>query len=84
MTRISPPDPEAMNLLDLGDESAQEHVTQCRSCKHALKTSESRALGLGPDCASKLGLTPRRPLRITGVPTGWDVDGQTALFEDEQ
>ena len=32
----------------------------------------------------KLGLTPRRPLRIKGVPTGWDVDGQTALFEDEQ
>ncbi|MER6942509.1 DUF6011 domain-containing protein [Nonomuraea sp. NPDC000554] len=71
-----------MNLLDLDDQATREHVTQCRACKHALKTPESRALGLGPDCASKLGLTPRRPLRITGL-RWWDCDGQTDLFEDD-
>lgn len=35
-----------------------------------------------PDCASKLGLAPRRPLRITGVPTGWDIVGQGDLLEE--
>jgi hypothetical protein len=74
----------SVNLLDLDEPSTRDHVVLCEACRHTLKTPESRALGLGPDCASKLGLTPRRPLRITGVPTGWDVDGQTALFEDEQ
>jgi hypothetical protein len=73
-----------VNLLDLDDPATREHVTRCKACKHTLRTPESRALGLGPDCASKLGLTPRRPLRITGVPAGWTVEGQIDLFEDDQ
>jgi hypothetical protein len=72
-----------VTLLDLDDPATREHVTRCKACKHTLRTPESRALGLGPDCASKLGIAPRRPLRITGVPTGWDVEGQTDLFGDD-
>lgn len=71
-----------MTLLDLDDPDTREHVTKCAACKHTLRTPESRALGLGPDCASKLGVAPRRPLRITGVPSGWSVAGQTDLLED--
>jgi hypothetical protein len=69
-------------LLDLDNVGAREHVTRCTACKHTLKTPESQALGVGPDCASKLGIAPRKPLRITGVPTGWDVEGQTDLLEE--
>ena len=76
------PNPDGV-LLDLDEPATREHVVLCEACKHTLKTPESRALGLGPDCASKLGLTPRRPLRITGVPAGWDCDGQTDLLGEE-
>jgi hypothetical protein len=71
-----------MNVLDLGEPSFRAHVVRCEACKHTLRTPESRALGLGPDRASKLGLTSRKPLRITGVPQGWDCDGQTDLLEE--
>lgn len=70
-----------MTLLDLDEHSTRDHVTRCAACKHTLRTPESRALGLGPDCASKLGVAPRKPLRITGVPTGWDIKGQGDLLE---
>lgn len=70
-----------MTLLDLDESATREHVVLCNACKHTLKTPESRALGLGPDCASKLGLTPRRALRIVGVPARWDCDGQLDLLE---
>ncbi|MEU7831355.1 DUF6011 domain-containing protein [Nonomuraea sp. NPDC049129] len=69
-------------LLDLSEPATRDHVVLCNACKHTLKTPESRALGLGPDCASKLGLTPRRPIRITGVPAGWNCYGQTDLLEE--
>lgn len=70
-------------LLDLDDPAAREHVTRCAACKHRLRTPESRALGLGPDCASKLGITPRRPIRIVGVPRGWNCDGQLDLLASD-
>ncbi|MEU4574835.1 DUF6011 domain-containing protein [Nonomuraea sp. NPDC023979] len=72
-----------MNLLDLTEPAALDHVAKCAACKHTLRTPESRALGLGPGCASKLGLAPRKPLRITGVPRGWAVEGQIDLLEEE-
>ena len=72
-----------MNLLDLDEPSTREHVVRCDACKHALKTPQSRALGLGPDCASKLGLTPRRPLRITGVPVWRECEGQLDLLDEK-
>jgi hypothetical protein len=68
-------------LLDLDEPATRDHVTRCAACKHTLRTPESRALGLGPDCASKLGIAPRRPLRITGVPVWREIDGQTDLLE---
>jgi hypothetical protein len=70
-------------LLDLDEPATRAHVVRCEACKHTLRTPESRALGLGPDCAAKLGLAPRKPLRITGVPQGWDCDGQTDLLEEQ-
>ncbi|MFE3452401.1 DUF6011 domain-containing protein [Nonomuraea sp. NPDC059194] len=71
-------------LSELDEPTVGESPTvgRCRCCKHTLRTPESRALGLGPDCASKLGLAPRKPLRITGVPQGWDCDGQIDLLEE--
>ncbi|TDD54567.1 hypothetical protein E1286_05085 [Nonomuraea terrae] len=70
-------------LLDLGEPSTRDHVSRCAACKHRLRTDASRALGLGPDCASKLGITPRRPVRITGVEKWRDCEGQIDLLEEE-
>ncbi|MFI7615586.1 DUF6011 domain-containing protein [Nonomuraea terrae] len=70
--------------LDLGVPSTREHLTRCAACKHKLRTPGSQALGLGPDCASKLGVAPRRPLRITGVAKWRDCEGQMELFQAEQ
>ncbi|GAA0932916.1 DUF6011 domain-containing protein [Nonomuraea longicatena] len=70
-----------VTLFDLGEPAVREHVVRCAACKHALRTPESRLAGIGPDCASRLGLASRRPLRITGVPSGWNCDGQLDLLE---
>lgn len=69
-----------MTLLDIDEPSTRDHVTKCAACKHTLKTPESRALGVGPDCAEKLGIAPRKPLRITGVQVWRDCEGQTDLL----
>jgi hypothetical protein len=69
-------------LLDLDVPAVAEHVVRCHSCKHMLRTPESRALGLGPDCASKLGLTPRKPVRITGGSAWRYCEGQMDLLEE--
>ncbi|MFI7615102.1 DUF6011 domain-containing protein [Nonomuraea terrae] len=61
---------------------AREHVSRCAACKHRLRTPESQLLGLGPDCASKLGITARRPVRITGVEKWRDCEGQIDLLEE--
>ncbi|WP_327088375.1 DUF6011 domain-containing protein [Nonomuraea sp. NBC_01738] len=69
-------------LLDLSEPAIYSHVVRCAACKHRLRTPESRAAGIGPECAARLGLAARRPLRLTGVPRGWMCDGQTALLLD--
>ncbi|TMR11734.1 hypothetical protein ETD86_34765 [Nonomuraea turkmeniaca] len=71
-----------MTLLDLDEPATRDHVTRCTACKHTLTTPESRALGIGPDCAAKLGIAPRKPLRITGVPVWRDCAGQMALLDE--
>jgi hypothetical protein len=38
--------------------------------------------GIGPDCRRRLGIVSRRPVRITGVPAGWDCEGQADLLEE--
>lgn len=72
-----------MDLLDLDQPEVREHVARCRACRHLLRTPESRALGVGPDCASRLGIAPRKPIRITGVPRGFDIEGQGDLFDQD-
>ncbi|GAA2861449.1 DUF6011 domain-containing protein [Nonomuraea rubra] len=76
-----------MNLLDLDEPdtpAAGETPTvgRCRCCRHKLQDPVSLAYGIGPDCRKALGIVSRKPVRITGVPTGWDVDGQTDLLEE--
>ncbi|TDD52044.1 hypothetical protein E1286_09430 [Nonomuraea terrae] len=68
--------------LDLDEPANREHVSRCAACKHRLRTEASRGLGLGPDCASKLGITSRRPVRITGVAKWRDCDGQISLLDE--
>ncbi|MEV0231614.1 DUF6011 domain-containing protein [Nonomuraea sp. NPDC050786] len=68
-------------VLGLDEPSVQDHITRCRACKHTLRTPESQTLGIGPECAAKLGLAPRRPLRITGLETWRDCEGQIDLLE---
>lgn len=80
-----------MTLLDLGDadepdlRGAEDHAARtgrCRCCRHKLEDPVSLAYGIGPDCRKKLGIVSRRPVRITGVPTGWDCEGQADLLEE--
>ncbi|MET9339256.1 DUF6011 domain-containing protein [Nonomuraea sp. NPDC003804] len=68
-------------LLDFGEPAVRDHVVRCGSCRRLLRDPASQALGLGQDCAEKLGVAPRKPIRITGVPQGWDCDGQMDLLE---
>ena len=42
---------------------------ECRGCHRPLRDPESRALGYGPDCARKRGLTPRKPRRTRTLRT---------------
>jgi hypothetical protein len=42
----------------------------------------SLAYGIGPDCRKRLGIAPRRPVRVTGVETWRDCEGQTDLLEE--
>ena len=42
------------------------------------------AYGIGPDCRKRPGIVSRKPVRITGVPTGWDIEGQADLFEGDR
>ncbi|MEU5864371.1 MULTISPECIES: DUF6011 domain-containing protein [unclassified Nonomuraea] len=44
----------SLSILDFDEPAARDHVTKCAACKHSLRAAESRALGVGPDCASKL------------------------------
>ncbi|MEV4159980.1 DUF6011 domain-containing protein [Nonomuraea dietziae] len=73
----------AVTLFDLSEPFVREHVVRCEACKHTLRTPESRAAGIGPECAARLGLAPRKPLKITGVPRGWNCEGQIDLLEEE-
>lgn len=76
-----------MNLLDGeepppdGSESHPEGSTRC-VCKRTLTDPVSIAYGLGPDCRKRLGVVPRRPVGVTGVPAWRDCDGQTDLLEE--
>jgi len=42
--------------------------SQCRSCHRELRDPESRAIGYGPSCAAKRGLTPPKQQRTRSVP----------------
>ncbi|MFG2071414.1 DUF6011 domain-containing protein [Nonomuraea maritima] len=77
---------ELMNELplDLDEPAAGDHIARCAACKHRLRTPGSQALGLGPDCASRLGLSPRKPVRITGVAKWRDCAGQTDLLDPSE
>lgn len=72
-----------MNLLDLDEPRVGESPTQarCRCCRHKLLDPVSLAYGIGPDCRKRLGIAPRKPVRISGVPTGWDVEGQIDMLQ---
>ncbi len=69
-------------VLDLEEFKLRSHLARCRACRHRLRTPASQALGIGPECAARLGIAPRRSIRITGVPRGWAVAGQADLLEE--
>ncbi|MFB4280832.1 DUF6011 domain-containing protein [Nonomuraea sp. MTCD27] len=72
-----------MNLLDLDTAPERQATTgRCRCCRHKLLDPVSLSYGIGPDCRRKLGITPRKPVRIAGVPAGWEIEGQGDLLED--
>lgn len=61
---------------------------ECRGCHRELRDPESRALGYGPSCAAKRGLTPAKPRRTRAVrrpkpatvpPAADTIPGQEAL-----
>ena len=76
-----------MNLLDLDgpDPPAGETPTtgRCRCCRRGLEDPVSLAYGIGPDCRKRLGIAPRRPVRVTGVPAWRDCEGQADLLETD-
>lgn len=77
-------------LLDLGDadepdlRGAEDHAALTGRCVCGRKIWDPVSLhfGIGPDCRRKLGIVSRRPVRITGVPSGWECDGQIPLQYD--
>lgn len=70
-------------LLDLhGPEDHAARAGRCRCCRHKLLDPVSLAYGIGPDCRKRLGIAPRKPVRITGVETWRDCEGQTDLLEE--
>ncbi|MGW2384448.1 DUF6011 domain-containing protein [Streptomyces sp. NPDC001658] len=60
---------------------------KCRDCHRPLRDPESRAIGYGPSCARKHGLTPKprrhraahRPRPATVPPAPDALPGQTAI-----
>lgn len=62
MTSLTSP---VLLLQDGGDVTEWE---ECRDCKRALKTAESRRLGYGPECARRHGLAPKKPRRTPHAP----------------
>ncbi|MFI6601482.1 DUF6011 domain-containing protein [Nonomuraea sp. NPDC050536] len=69
-------------VLDLDEFKIRSHLVRCRACRHRLRAPASQARGIGPECAARLGIAPRRPVRITGVPRGWTIAGQVDLLEE--
>lgn len=74
-----------MNLLDLADPDPPAGETPTTGkcvCGKKIWDPVSLAYEMGPDCRRKHGIVPRRPVRVTGVPSWRDCDGQTDLFEE--
>lgn len=57
-------------------------VARCRCCHRLLTENVSLGYKIGPVCRRRLGITPRQAVRISGVPRGWDIEGQADLLED--
>lgn len=74
-----------MNLLEVFSEpAAREHVVRCRACRHVLRAPESRWARIGPECAERLGLARRKPVRIRAAAAHWMCDGQLDLLAQRQ
>ncbi|WP_157253180.1 DUF6011 domain-containing protein [Nonomuraea typhae] len=73
-----------MTLLDLDPSTVEETPTvgRCRSCHHKIADPVSLAYGIGPDCRERLGISPRRRLRLARVRPGGDCEGQTDILEE--
>ncbi|GAA4089578.1 DUF6011 domain-containing protein [Nonomuraea soli] len=75
-----------MDQLDLLGDAEQQavvrHVARCRACKRRLRDPESLGFFIGPTCRRRLGIEPGRRLRITGLPRGWEIDGQVDLLQE--
>ncbi|MER7361899.1 DUF6011 domain-containing protein [Nonomuraea wenchangensis] len=75
-----------MNLLDLDEpgphdsEGHAEGSTRC-ICRRTLTDPVSVAYGMGPDCRRKRGIVPPQRVRITGVPSWRDCEGQQDLTD---
>ncbi|MFI6883390.1 DUF6011 domain-containing protein [Streptosporangium canum] len=54
---------------------------KCRGCPKKLTDPVSIALGFGPECARKRGITPPASTRPARVRAGGDVPGQTLITE---
>ncbi|MFI6496884.1 DUF6011 domain-containing protein [Nonomuraea typhae] len=57
-------------------------VARCRCCRRLLRAEESLGYGIGPDCRQRLGITPRRRLRLARVRPGGECEGQTSLLAE--
>ncbi|WP_425489524.1 DUF6011 domain-containing protein [Nonomuraea typhae] len=70
--------------LDLSEPATRQHVVRCRACRHVLRNPESRWARIGPECAERLGLTRRKPVRIRAAANRWACDGQLDLLAQRQ
>ncbi|MFI6902299.1 DUF6011 domain-containing protein [Nonomuraea sp. NPDC050394] len=74
-----------MNLFEvLSEPAAREHVVRCRACRHVLRAPESRWARIGPECAERLGLARRKPVRIRAAAAHWMCEGQLDLLAQRQ
>lgn len=76
----------AVNLLDLDEPTVPPSPTaaRCRCCKRLLRAEESLGYVIGPVCRKRLGIAPRKPVRLARTKPGGDCQGQTDLLEDAQ
>jgi len=58
----------------------EPHPARCRRCHRPLTDPVSLGYRIGPDCRARLGIGPRRPVRLPRVRVCGDVDGQLDLL----